>query len=191
LIYVISRRVTIGAALIAVLALAACADQTNGARSVAAPSGSAVSVYTPGSPVSWPPATDMGALNHSIIYSAMQLSLTPPGAGDTPAIDAASAYGACKVDAACPTGGSGPDIVLALASSPLGGSVASDGSTQPKLQDTLAYVLTWNDVPCVGSGPGNPKYSTATAVSTCIWVAVIDANTGKSLESTDTNVVGG
>lgn len=157
----------------------------------ASPSGSPTTAHLSAPSLSWPAAKYAGRLAHAISYPTMQLSLTPPSDGDSPAISADSAYNTCKHDAACPIGDGGPVIVLALASSPLGGTVSPNGSTQSKLRDTLAYVLTWTDVACVGSGAGNPKYAASTQPGRCVWVVVVDATTGDVLASLDTNAVGG
>jgi hypothetical protein len=134
-----------------------------------------------------PEANYIGRLAQPLSYATLGISLTPPPAGAVARVEPASAYRRCKVDAACPSGSDGPTIFLALATTDSGGTMGSDGTLHRAVDHTLAYVLRWQDVPCVAAGPQVASPSP----STCLWIGLVDATTGAALGSGQINSVGG
>jgi hypothetical protein len=85
------------------------------------------------------------------------------------------------------TGTVGPAITLALASTMSGAQIQKDGSAVQTIDNTLAYVFTWTDVPCVPKGVGAPPTTTSTTFR-CTLIDLVDANSGSmllSVEATD------
>lgn len=122
------------------------------------------------------PVRFLGRLTHR--YEFLQTTIAPPGDAE-PAINWPQAFAACRsrFGPACGSNG-GPDISLAVVSSPTPAQVQPDGTTRPLLHGTLSYVMTWTDEHCVPSGPVQPAGSPAPATLRCILVAFVDAHTG-------------
>jgi hypothetical protein len=110
--------------------------------------------------------------------SAAGITLGVPAAGAVATITPNGAYvDSCSSDGVCDKG-SAPTIQLAVVTDPNGGQVSVGGSMAPVMDYTLAYMLTWTNVPCAPAGA--PVGATPTP-TTCTLVDFVDANTGKTL----------
>lgn len=83
---------------------------------------------------------------------AAGITLGIPAAGAVAAISPNEAYvDSCSSDGVCDKG-SAPTIQLAVVTDPNTGQVSVGGSMAPVMDHTLAYVLTWTNVPCAPAG---------------------------------------
>ncbi len=132
-----------------------------------------------------PPAHVLGPVTRARNFPTLGNSLTPPPPSPAPALTAHDAYERCAATLMCPVDSGGPSLSLAVVT-----------TTNSGLRDlpTLAYVLQWDAVPCTGGNntpraPGAP--ATPTTKTTCTWVGLVNATTGQSMGSGQTNVLGG
>jgi hypothetical protein len=110
------------------------------------------------------------------------IALDVPAAGAVATITPTQAYvDSCTRDGACDKG-SAPTIQLAVVTDPNAGQALADGSITPVMDHTLAYVLTWTNVPCAPAGAAVGATPTPT---TCTLLDFVDANTGKTLYGLD------
>jgi hypothetical protein len=183
---VVTKGVGIAAGLGAAMIVGGCANVNPGTDPKAAPQSS----LAPSSPVEWPPASYTGLLDHSLDFPVLGVELSPPALGTVARVDWTAAYGSCSDAASCPAGTVAPTIFLALATTDNGGKIESDGSVTRTLSDRLTYVLRWDNIQCSPSGhiPGDTSSPT---VTTCVWITLVDANTGAFLGGGQTNAAGG
>jgi len=85
-----------------------------------------------------------------------------------------------------------PTIDLADATTPNSGQANPDGSIAPMVDHRLAYVFTWNGLPCVAAGGGiRPAKSTAAPApvrpSQCTKIVLADATTGAFVYETESS----
>jgi hypothetical protein len=66
---------------------------------------------------------------------------------------------------------------LAVVSSPNGSRINADATLTPTISNELAYVIVWPSVACIAVGPAG-VHQTET---TCLFVSLVDATTGKFL----------
>jgi hypothetical protein len=133
-------------------------------------------------PPGFPPATSFSTLTVPEIMSEEGITFDVPKAGTRAAVKPNEAYvDSCSTDGGCDTG-SAPTIQLAVVTDPNSGQVSVGGSLTPVMDHTLAYVLTWTNLPCVPAGA--PVGVTPTQ-TTCTLVDFVDANTGKTLYGLD------
>lgn len=183
-----ARLYAAGAFLVAVLTTAACAGTasspgTGSQPTAGATSGSSVTV--PGLPT----AQYTGPLLHSQDFPVLGISLAPPGTAK-PQIDPASAYAKCEGALACPHSGSGPTITFARVTTQIGATVANSTSANQAPRSpvkALAYALRWKLGTCVPAGR-TPGDTSAPTPSTCIWIGLVDATSGRILGSGNTNI---
>lgn len=106
------------------------------------------------------------------------ITLGVPEVGAVAAITPNAAYvDSCSTDGVCDKGSS-PTIQLAVATDPNAGQDSVGGSLTPVMDHTLAYVLTWTNVPCA---PAGARVGATPTPTTCTLVDFVDANTGKTL----------
>lgn len=133
-------------------------------------------------PPGFAPATSFRRLTVPEIMPAAGITPDVPAAGAVATITPTQAYvDSCTTDGVCDKG-SAPTIQLAVVTDPNSGQAAAGGSLTPVMDHTLAYVLTWTNVPCAPAGA--PVGATPTP-TTCTLVDFVDANTGKTLYGLD------
>ena len=166
----------------ALLALSACGTE---AASTASSGASKDGVN--GSRVVWPKASYSGATTATVTLPTLGVTLAAPQADAAKrlTLTADQAYAHCATDLACPVMATGPSITLSRITTTNGGALPASGRGVPSTVSGLAYVLQWRGVPCIASAvPGKA----APKPTTCLWVALVDATTGRSLGSGQTNV---
>lgn len=170
------------ASAVALLALSGCGTE---AASTASSSGGKEAVN--GSAVVWPQASYKGASQATVTLPTLGVTLAAPGpdAAKRLTLTADQAYAHCATDLACPVMATGPSIMLSRITTTNGGALPASGGGVPSTVSGLAYVLQWRGVPCIASAvPGKA----APKPTTCLWIALVDATTGRSLGSGQTNV---
>lgn len=118
-------------------------------------------------------ATSSTTVPGEIRYRGVGVRLSPPAAGDTPALTAAAALsviaGGVRPDV--PMRGHAPTFYLARFSNDQMGPMDGAGRVHPLYQDRLAWIITYPDVPVEAYGPpGAPTPSLA-----CPFVYAVDA----------------
>jgi hypothetical protein len=106
------------------------------------------------------------------------VTLSPPD-GLTPALSWQAAFATCATGESVCVAGRDPSITLALATTTGAGTMQTDGTTVPLMKDTLVYVMTWRNEPCVPKG--GPPTSAAPSPRPCTLVAFVDATTGRAI----------
>jgi hypothetical protein len=80
-----------------------------------------------------------------------------------------------------------PTVSLGVVSSQNDSTVNSDGTTTPTISAELAYVITWPSVACIAAGPAGAQQKE----TTCIFVSLVDANTGAFIGAGQSNSLKG
>lgn len=125
--------------------------------------------------------TYMGPAMTTIRYPEMGITIDPPAAA-TPSVSWQNAVDLCSSGQATCADKTPSTVVLGLVSTPNSARMQPDGSAQPTITRRLAYVLTWPDATCVPAGPagGSPT------PTTCKFITLVDAITGKYMAAADT-----
>jgi hypothetical protein len=133
----------------------------------------------------FPEANYVGALPTPVTYKDGWIILTPPRAGDTPAVDWRDAYAHCGKDAVCEAGRI-PTISYGRATVTGYGDIQADGSTVLRVEDRLVYLIQYNQsdgMQCPRLGPMQMSEtpSEMPIAIPCSQVAYIDAMSGDPL----------
>lgn len=135
---------------------------------------------------------DLGVLDHE--YRVMGTAFAPPPADAAASLDSAAAYALYQQSGARMAGDAEPEVFLALATSDAPATVNADGTVHRRLDNTLVYVLRWEDVPVCSSGgpaprPGMPIHEPAP--DSGVIIGMLDATIGEVLGTMSTNAPGG
>jgi hypothetical protein len=129
-------------------------------------------------PPGFPPATSFSTLTVPEIMPEEGITFDVPTAGALTTATPNEAYvDSCSTDGDCDKG-SAPTIQLAVVTDPNSGQLSAGGSLTPVMDHTLAYVLTWTNLPCA---PAGAVVGATPTLTTCTQVDFVDANTGKTL----------
>ena len=127
-----------------------------------------------------------GMLEHPLTYPSMGIELAPPAPGATARVSPQAAYASCRTGAVCGDG-KPSRVVLASVTTANGATIGTDGAVEPTTVDRLAYVLTWDAMTCAPSGPPGSSH----LVAGCLFVTLVDADTGAYLGASSTTSPGG
>jgi hypothetical protein len=137
-----------------------------------------------------------GALVQSVNFAHLGVQLDPPPASVSPRISWQSANGLCASHlAVCGDYNIAPHITLALVSTDNGATINPDGSLTRTVNNELTYVMTWSALPCgpYAGGPYIPPgiVRPTPPATSCFFMTLVDANTGKFLGAGQSSGVGG
>ena len=164
-----------------VLSLSGCATRS------AVHAGPGTVVSTPASS-SLPPLVDGGRQHTEEVLTAFEVTLDPPDRSVIPKLDGQAAYLVCVEKLSCPsTGVRAPKVTSALITTNNGGIIADHTSVTPLAVKLPGYVLQWQGIPCAPAGGSSVTESAASVLTTCTWIGLIDAMTGKALGSGQTS----
>jgi hypothetical protein len=175
----LTRR-SVGACFLTLLAalVASCGDRPNtGERPSVGASSTAPSTLAP--------ATFVGPLKQELRYENAGFDLRPPG-GQTASATWTEAYETCLTGDSMCDPKVGPTIALALVTDRNSGQTQPDGSLRLLLEDTLAYVITYEGLPCRpagGSDPISPTRTIEPAPVTCTVLNFVSAADAKVIYS--------
>ncbi len=131
-----------------------------------------------------------GPAKATVDYMTAGVTVSSPGAV-TPKVSWQAAYDTCTAGESVCLNGVAPTITLALATSTAAGTAQSDGSMTPLMKDTLVYVMTWTNEPCIPKGgPPVPSGAATPTPQPCTLLAFVDANTGAALYGAEGPKVG-
>ena len=123
----------------------------------------------------------LGPLKSAVDLSRTGVTLSPPG-DVAPKVSWETAYATCTTGASVCLPGVEPTITLALATSQGTGTQQPDGTLTPLMKDTLIYVFTWTNEPCIPKGgPPRPSGAPGPTPQPCTLLAFMDANSGAAL----------
>lgn len=133
---------------------------------------------------------DLGVLDHE--YRVMGTAFAAPPEDAAASLDSAAAYALYQQSGARMAGDAEPEVSLALATTPA--TVNADGTAHRRLDNTLVYVLRWQNVLVLSSGgpaphPGMPIHEPAPERG--VIIGMLDATTGEYLGTMSTNAPGG
>lgn len=181
------RAATIAILVLVGLSCAACGMRGRTSSNVEAgaptPSAGAHDASVPSAPAVPGPAQ---AVVSTIMVGDSHIQANPPEALDVPSISSQQAYDAYR-KLGLPDfeklSGKPAVILLSRASDSDLGDIRKDGSVALRVQNRLAWLLTFSPIPCQGSGGGGHGPSDPTAPKSCQFSLLVDATTGQAIES--------
>jgi hypothetical protein len=180
------------ACCMALLLLPACAsagDESSGDNPSSIQTSPVASAST-GSPTggSGNSYVDGGRLAAQINFSIAGIMLSPPSPTQLPTVSEATLPALCGQVFECPEAAGVPTIFLALITTDDGGAIQADGSVTPNASNTLGWVMRWEGVPCSPGGGGSSDSTQSQSPTTsCTFIAMVDAASGRPLGSSQTN----
>ncbi len=124
-------------------------------------------------------------------FPALGIKLEPPLPSQLPKLTELAAYNLCGTPALECGGPGTPTVAFALMTTDNGGAVNKDATVTPLAVKRPAFVLRWPSTPCTPVGGARRTVTTSTAVTSCLFISLVDAVTGKALGSAQTNHAGG